>query len=149
MGAPPVRTGAPKLTLIPPGTLFAATLVGAVGRPSGTREPTRPSTLSPTALVASKPMVYCVPLVSPLMTIGLAVPFTLRTTGSFSVAPWCAMAVYRVTGRPPSSAGGLNDTVTWESPPATDSLVGELGAKIVVTRFEGPDSALLPCALFA
>jgi hypothetical protein len=52
IGRPPVLTGGPKLTLMPPGTTVAATSVGAVGGVAGSTGNGPPGPLLPARLVA-------------------------------------------------------------------------------------------------
>ena len=83
------------------------------------------------------------PLVSPVIVIGLAVPDLVMPPG-FDVT------VYEVMGLPPSDAGGVKLTVARALPAVALTPVGAPGVPAPgVTLFEGLDAGPVPTSLVA
>lgn len=83
---PPFDAGAVKAMLAWPLPAVAAPIVGASGAVAGVTLALADAAELPRAFVAITLQAYCVPLVSPLMAIGLAVPVP--------VAVVCPVAVH-------------------------------------------------------
>jgi hypothetical protein len=92
--------------------------------------------------VANTVKVYAVPLVSPVIVIGLVVPVTV-------ILPGLEVTVYPVMADPPLFAGAVNATIACAFPPVAVPIVGAPGPVEGVTEFEATLAGLFPLAFVA
>jgi hypothetical protein len=122
IGLPPSYAGK-KVTVACTLLVIAVTPVGASGKvPTGaTLLEAAEGAPTPAAFTALTVKVYEVPLVKPETVMGLAGP-------SANIPPGFAVAMYMVTGLPPSDAGAVKATDACALPAVAPVMVGAVGA---------------------
>jgi hypothetical protein len=113
-----------------------------------TAEDAEDAALLPMLLVAITVKVYGVPFVRPVTAHVVVAPFAVVQ----NAPPGEAVAVYDISGSPPSETGAVQLTVTWPLPATPDTEVGELGtveAESGVTPAEAAEAGPVPAALVA
>jgi hypothetical protein len=153
IGDPPLLAGAVQLTTAEALPRTGIPMVGAPGTPTGVTEAERADeALLPTALTATTPNVYVVPLVRPVtvMLIAVAGAWTVRT--GVVALPTNTCTSNRVIGDPPLLAGGDQFTTAAALPPVGVPMTGAPGTvagATGVTALDGSDTGLRPTALRA
>ena len=120
--------GVPTVAVVGKAVMLVTGICAAVGV---TELEAADAGLVPIAFVAVTVKVYAVPLVKPVMVIGLVVPVAV-------IPPGFDVTVKPVIGLPPVLVGTVNDTVACPSPAVAVPMVGALGAVVavhVVVRF--------------
>jgi hypothetical protein len=143
IGAPPLFAGAVNATVASKFPFVAVPIVGAPGSVEGVTEfEAALAGLLPLRFVATTVKVYAVPLVRPVITIGLKVPVLVNPPG-FEVT------VYPVITEPPLFAGAVNTTEACPFPLVAVPIVGALGNVEGITAFEAALAGLLPLIFVA